>query len=293
MTEPGDDDFSRAVAELGDPDAVFHVSRGRYQAKLWVGVGLILGTAAVLGLGWFVGLGLAALGFAGKLIFTPPVIGAVILVTMYRQRGLVVLVYPTGLLRLQRGAVESYPWDEVSEVRLKLQQADPPKTRYADDGTPTGCWFKAEVPSLMLWKAGLVVERDDGVEAHLGPALADYDALVREVQRRTFPRLWAAAWGKFCDGEPVAFGDLEVTATGLRHGGKRLPWRDFKEFTVSQGKLSVKKVGGWVPWLMLDTNKVPNLHVLYPLVEEAHRLRTDPAPAARPHAADPDHPGDA
>lgn len=289
MTEPGDDDFSRAVTELGDPDAVFHVSRGRYLAKLWVGLTLIVGGVAAGGLALLLGVG----GFAvfAKVLLAPPVIGAVILVHMYRQRGLVVLVYPTGLLRLRRGEVESYPWDDVTEVRLKLQRSDGPEIRDDEAGRPTSCWFVVDAPSLMIWHAGLVVERTDGTEAALGPALAEYPKLAETVQRRTFRHLWAAAWGKFAGGDAVAFGDLEVTATGLRYAGKRLPWRDFKELAFAQGRLSVRKAGKWIPWAVVDVSKVPNPHVLFPLVEEARRLRTAPAPSGQPHAGDPDHTG--
>lgn len=288
MTETGEDDVSRALAELGDPDAVFQVSRGRFLAKLWAGLALIVGGVAANGL--ILALGMwGALAALAKLLLTPPIFGSVILVTVYRQRGLVVLVYPTGLLRLRRGEVESYPWDEVAEVRLKLQRAEAPEVLRDDDGLPVACWFEADAPSIMIWNAGLVVERADGTEAAFGPALADYPHLAETVQRRTFPRLWAAAWEKFTDGEAVAFDDLEVTATGLRHAGKRLPWRDFKELTVAQGRLTVKKVGRWLPWLILDVSKVPNPHVLFPLVEEARRLRVAPAPTSPPGVDDRDH----
>src|SRR5262245_59434719 len=132
MSEPGDDDFSRAVTELGDPDAVFRISSGRHQAKLWTGRGLLVVGLGASGLM----LAIGAFGFAAlaKFLLTPPVIGAVILYHMYRQRGLVVLVYPTGLLRLQRGAVESYPWPELAKVRLKLQRADSVEVRHDDAG---------------------------------------------------------------------------------------------------------------------------------------------------------------
>lgn len=285
MSEPGDDDFSRAVTELGDPDTVFQVSRRRYLTKLWVGTALVVGSVAAIAL--FLALGMVGgIAVLAKVLLTPLIIGAVILITMYRQRGLVVLVYPTGLLRLRRGEVESYPWEEVAAVRLTLQRADAPETRYADDGRPTACWFETDTPTFQLWKAGLVLERTDGTEAALGPALADYPLLAETVQRRTFPFLWAVAWNKFVDGEAVAFGDLEVTATGLRHAGKRLPWRDFKEMAVAQGRLSIKKVGKWIPWLILDVGKVPNPHVLFPLVEEVRRLRAAAASAGQPHADD-------
>jgi hypothetical protein len=289
------DDFTRAVAELGDPDAVFRISRGRFLAKLWLGVGLILGGAAVGALAFAFGVG--GLAVFGKFVLTLPVFGVILLVQMYRQRGLLVLVYPTGLLRLCRGEVTSFPWDEVKEVRLKVQRAAP-EVEADDAGNVTACWLPAEAPTVQIWNAKLVVVRKDGTEATFGPALADYPRLAELVQRRTFPAAWAEARARFRAGEPVAFGDpdlglrdLEVTPTGLRFATQSLPrkkalpelflpWKKFKEVVLAQGMLSVKQVGRWVPWLMLDIRHVPNPHVLFPLVAEARRLA--PAPARQP-----------
>ena len=269
-TPGGDDHLNRALAELGEPDLLFQVSRARYRTKLGAGVGLIVGGAA-LNLLWLV-LG-AAGAFLAKFLLAPPILGVFILLHMYRQRGLFVLLYPTGLLRLRRGEVESFPWPEIAEVRLKLQRAGAPETRSDDDGNPTACWFTTDVPSVQLWKVGLVVQRTDGTEASFGAALADYPLLTEEVQRRTFARLWPAARDRLLAGEAVEFGDLEVTPTGLRHLKKFLAWRDFNEMLVAQGRLTVKQAGKWLPWGVYDVSKVPNPHVLFALVAEARRHR--------------------
>lgn len=294
MGEPADDDdFTRAVAELGDPDAVFRISRGRFLAKLWVGLGLILSGAAVGGLGFAFGVGVLAV--LAKFVLTLPVLGVILLVLMYRQRGLLVLVYPTGLLRLYRGEVASFPWNEVGEVRLKVQRAAP-EVEADDAGSPAACWLPAEAPTVEIWAAKLVVVRKDGTEATFGPALADYPRLAELVQRRTFPLLWAVARARFRAGEPVAFGDLELTPAGLRFAGplpsrkktareKFLPWKAVKEVVVAQGMLSVK-AGRWFPWLVVDISQVPNPHVLFALVGEARRLA--PAPTCRPNPDDGD-----
>src|SRR5262249_50441892 len=157
---------------------------------------------------------------------------------MYRNRGLFVLVYPTGLLRLRRGEVDSFPWAEVDHLRLKVQRADRPEIDRDGAGHPSACWLPAEVPTFQLWKASLTVAREDGVEAHFGPALSDYDRLAEEVQKRTFAALWPGVWGRFRSGQAVVFDDLEVTPAGLRHEKKLLRWRDLKELTVAQGKLT-------------------------------------------------------
>ncbi len=47
MSEPGDDHLSRAADELGEPEALFQISRARFYTKLWIGLGLIGGSVLV------------------------------------------------------------------------------------------------------------------------------------------------------------------------------------------------------------------------------------------------------
>jgi len=288
MNEAGDDHLSMAESELGEPEEMFRISRGRFRAKLWIGLGLIVGS--IVAIAGMVLLGIFEAALLAKIILAPLIIGATILVTMYRQRGLMVLVYPTGVLRLQRGAVASFPWDEIAEVRLKIQRLDAPELRYDDAGEPRSCWLQSEAPAILVWKAWLTLERMDGTEAHMNAALADYDRLAELVQRRTFRRLWAEARDRLLDGDSILFGDLEVSGVGLRHTSKKLRWSDFKELVIAQGRLTVKRTGGWLPWAILDVSKVPNPHVLFALVNEARRTRTSPA-ASQPHGDDSDHSG--
>jgi hypothetical protein len=269
MSEPGDDHLTRAEEELGTPDAIFRISRARFTTKLWTGIALILGSSVLIAflivMNWFDAALLA------KLILAPLVVGIGILVTMYRQRGLIVMIYPTGLLRLQRGAVDSFPWDEISGVRLKIQRLDAAEIVYGPDGEPVAAWLPSEAPAFLVWKAGLTLERFDGTEAHISPALADYDRLAELVQRRTFARTYAAVRDKLLAGEAVLFGDLEMSSRGFRYTTKSLRWRDFKEIVVAQGKLTIKKEGGWIPWAIMDVSRVPNPHVLFAIAAEARR----------------------
>ncbi|MDB5309769.1 MAG: hypothetical protein JWO38_3971 [Gemmataceae bacterium] len=286
MSGPGDDHLTRAQTELGEPDALFHISPGWLRAKLGVGLGLVL-VGAVANYWWWVH-GPQNLGHVvAHLLLWTPAVGIALLVHMYRQRGLFVLVYPTGLLRLRRGEVDSYPWAEVAEIRLKVQRAEAAEILHDAAGNPTACWLPAEVPVVQIWNAWLAVDRADGTSANFSPALADYARLAEEVQRRTFPAAWAAAWGRFRAGETVPFTDLEATPAGLRHAGKLLHWREVKELTVAQGRLTVKQAGRWLPWAIKDVSVIPNPHVLFALVEEARKLHA--APTGQPHPDEADH----
>lgn len=286
MDLPDDDHLTRSVTELGEPDALFHISNGRFLTKLVLGLGLI-GLGVVGNYFWWMqGPANFDAVFAHFLIVIP-FLGVALLWHMYRQRGLYVLVYPTGLLRLRRGEVDSFPWGEVAHVRLKVQRATGAEFTRHPDGSPAACWLPAEVPTFQLWNAGLTVAREDGVVVHLGPALTDYDRLAEEVQKRTFAVAWPLVWAGFLDGKVIAFGDIEASRAGMRHGGKFIPWHEVKELAVAQGMLSVKQGGKWLPWIATAIQTVPNPHILFALVAEARRwaVTSPPLGEPKPHAA--------
>jgi len=285
MDLPDDDNLTRSMTELGNPEAFFRVGRGRFMAKLAVGILLLLTGLAANYLCWVRGWG----GFdpvTAKLLILLPILGIALLWHMYRQRGLYVLIYPTGLLRLRRGEVDSFPWREIDHVRLKVQGADQVTMDRSPDGAVIASYLPADVPAFQLWNAGLSVAREDGVEAHFGPALTDYERLAEEIQKRSFAFLWPLVWQRFLADAAITFGVLEVSRRGIRHAGKSLRWADVKELTISQGKLSFKQAGKWLPWALLDLQTIPNPHVLFALAAEARRVSTAPALQPKPQAAD-------
>lgn len=270
MELTGADHLERAVIELGEPEALFRVSGGRLFAKLVLGVLLVLFGVVANYLWWFRGPArFDHLVF--HLLYILPLSGAALLWHMYRNRGLLVLVYPAGLLRLRHGEVDSFPWGEVESVLVHVQRAEEAEFARDADGALIACWLPADVPTFKLWNAGLTLTRTDGTEAHFGAALSDYAALAARVQRKTFAALWPATVARFRAGEPIAFGGLEVDAVGLHHGGKRLRWADLKGLGVAQGKLSVKQTGKWLPWALIDISDVPNPHLLFALADEVRR----------------------
>ena len=278
MDLSGDDHLERAVTELGEPEALFRISRGRFLAKLGLGV-LLLVLGGVANYLWWVPGPARFDHFVFHLLYLLPLSGAALLVHMYRNRGLLVLVYPSGLLRLRRGEVDSFPWGEVERVQLRVQRAEAEFDRDAD-GATVACWLRGDVPTFKLGDAGVTLTRGDGVEAHFGPALTDYDVLAAEVQKRTFAALWPGVRARFRAGDPIEFGEVEAAAAGLRLNGKLLPWRELKELSVAQGRLSVKQTGKWLPWALVDVGGIPNPHLLFALADEArhHPPRSEPKP---------------
>jgi hypothetical protein len=217
------DHVTRSILELGDPDALYRVRGARFLAKLLIGIALILFGVVANYYYWMV-LGPNGFGHIEIFIlFIVPIMGATLLWHMYRNRGLHVLVYRTGLLRLSRGEVDSFPWNDLATVHLKVPNAAEPSFARHSDGSMAACWLPAEVPMFQIWNAGLTLTRGDGVQVQLGPALSDYDGLAEEVQRRSFAALWPVVWSHFQAGHALLFDDLEVSSIGLTADKKFLP----------------------------------------------------------------------
>lgn len=274
MTDP-DDPLELAADRLGPPDAAFHVSPGRFAAKLAVGVGLLL-YGVVANYVWWVHGPARFDHFVLLILFAPPASGVSLLWHVVRTRGLHVLVYPTGLLKVHAGVVESFPWAEVAEVSVRTDAATVEIER-DESGDIRACWLAVEPPLFQIWKAGLTLRRSDGTDVSLTPALADYAGLAERVQRATFAELWPAARARFLAGDAVRFGDFAASAGGLAFADKVIPWADIKAVATSQKMLSVTRTGGWVPWAVKDLHAVPNPHVLLALVALARPAATDPA----------------
>jgi hypothetical protein len=93
--------------------------------------------------------------------------------------------------------------------------------------------------------------------AALGPAIEEH------VARALTPGLEQALGG----GRDVAFGPLTLTADGIVHAGKTLPWKDVARIELlAGGSVAVYQKDGWQVWGRARMSRVPNLAVLFALV---------------------------
>jgi hypothetical protein len=189
-------------------------------------------------------------------------------------------------LRLQRGEVESYPWAEVEEVRLKADKGTFVIVR-DESGEVLAGWLEVEPPTFQIWNAQLTVRRADGTTAKLTPAVSGYPELAAYVQRETFGALWSPTLARFRAGERIEFGPFEVGRAGLRYEKNVLPWADLAEVAVGSKHFTAKRKGKWLPWVSKELEEIPNPHVFLALIEEARRsARPVEKPGRRPVADD-------
>jgi len=276
---PTADAAAVAADRLGAPETVYAVSPGRFWTKLGLGLLLVAYGFVAIGLMWAFNVWKFE-HYVILIVAGPPLAGVSLLRHLYATRGLRVLVYPTGLLRVQRADAEAYPWADVAAVGVRAEQGVP--MTLASGGTVTDAWLAVASPVFRITSAGLTVVRTDGVTAHLTPALADYPDLAERLQRATFRVLWPDVWDHFRAGGGVAFGALRADPTGLSVGGKTIPWADGPRLKVT-GKNLV--VAGRHKKLTQELSEVVNPHLFVGLVE-AVRLNGPPAVEHGPTTSD-------
>lgn len=261
-----DDTVERATSALGPPLATYRVSPGRQRAKFFAALGLILLGVIFNGL-WF-GLGPANFNHAIlHLLVWPPLIGITLLVHLARHRGLRVLVYPTGLLRLQHGQAESFTWDDITEVRMRLDIKEQPEIERDDNGDVTSVLLTTTVPRFQLWNVWVQLTRSDGTVGNFNATLEDFPALAEHVQRNTLGPL-LAKMKRLLDRGEAEFGDSRLMPDSIQTKKKTLLWKDAKHFTMIGRMLVVKNASSWRGGLTWDTSAIPNVHVLLAMLAE-------------------------
>jgi hypothetical protein len=248
------------VAQLGTPLAEFAVSGARVAwlltaAVLLFPLGLLLLILAVAGL--FIGHaehGLVHLLILGVSLLLASVFLAV---RTWRRRGLRVLVFPEGLVRVQGTHVEAFFWDEVRTV---LQRKN------------VGHWAR-----FAHGKYVFTVHRHGGGELHFDDALPDVRRLGDLIRRESLRHLLPAALEAYEAGQPLPFGRVQLSRQGLRYGTEWVPWEKVREVNVTEDRLTIHKAGNWLPWCVVLVADVPNLHVFEALArrELAARFHTE------------------
>jgi hypothetical protein len=242
------------LAALGPPLAEFRISEGRFfRQMLWVPV-LLLGGLVLVGLPlafFFFAKGhggdpglfhLLAIGCA-------LVAGAFILIVRaWRNRGLCVLVYREGLVRLQGERASAFFWDEVETVLAKKNKET---------------WSKAASGSLVV-----TVRCSNGQHYHFDDTLPDLKRLAELIRSQTLPHLLPRSLDALGAGHEVAFGKLRVGPAGLIRERDKLPWEQVKEIKIDDDKVAITRKGNWLAWASVPVSEVHNAHVFGALVQK-------------------------
>jgi hypothetical protein len=178
--------------------------------------------------------------------------GALSLVAGLAERGRHVHVHEHGLVRRKGVERELVLWDEVRAVFQEI-------TRHTVNGVPAGTSHSYKVRCR------------DGRELVFGDDLVGVASLGEQLQRATTQRLLPGAVEAFDRGEIVEFGDVSVSAKGVRLRTSRLlAWSSVRLLDVEEGYLTFDGPGGNGPD-RLEVSRIPNLMMFLALVEHGAR----------------------
>ncbi len=263
---------------LGAPVREFTVGRGKLIGLTIVGLAFAAsGALFVIGLLFFVQAppGDQEMAIVFDAVFGLPV--AVLVGSLARRvrlaYGLRALVYSGGMALRRGGKTTIIRWEHAESVRVVTRQPVSPLAHLA--------LFHFALPLLLLRRLQperkYTVRLRDGTAVKIPPLLTHADELGVIVERETARVLLPGALAACAIGTTVAFGAFSAGRDGLRKedklplrkGTQSLPWGDFEDMELRDGKLHIYKIGRR-RWAAVATDKVPNLYLLGLLADDIH-----------------------
>lgn len=267
------EEFDPLVEDLGPPLSVHRTPPGTAFRRLLYGTSLI-GLGGVINyLYWFAFGGPVIIEkFVLLFLFGIPTYGFALIYRSFADRGLWVMVYPTGVLRWQRGEIVSFAWPDITNVTFRRVQADGGLKRMTDgEGTLTGAWLPIENHGSRFFGSHVVLKREDEVEGVFPSSLEDYGVLSYHIQTKTFAEQYPRMLEAFQAGQRIVFGELAIDAMGLHLGKDTLLWVDFGGATINQAKLVIARSGKWRSWKEVRIADVPFVYLLLAMIEDGRR----------------------
>jgi hypothetical protein len=174
--------------------------------------------------------------------------GVMLLVRALRNRGLRVLVFPEGLVRVHRGEAQALCWEEIDQV----------------------LWQKSEGGHWRAWIGGvtLSLQAADGRRMKFDDSLPRLAQLAQIVRQRTLSFLWPKALMVYEAGHTLDFGKLRISQRGLSNGKETLPWSLVQKVKSNATELSIYKKGKRGHYFDFTLSDIPNFHVLQALLAQ-------------------------
>jgi hypothetical protein len=270
----GNEALELTEERLGEPDAVYRIGAGRFWTKFGIGVGLVVYGVIANIVAWE--FNFWAVDHIGILVlFVPPITGLSILRQLYVNRGLAILIYPTGLLRIQGREMEAFPWAELDEVRIRADQATPLVLR-DNAGKIVDCRLIVAAPVFRLGQGGVILKRSDGVQVDITPALGGYPELVEDICSRTFAIVGGAFLADVQAGNAVRnFGIWEWRSDTITQLKQKVLLSQVEGLQVSDkiAKLAVTEKAK-LPWNQMLEN-ISHPHLLFAAIEMLQSQQPD------------------
>ena len=236
------------------------------QVKMAMGFGMVILGIAVNVL-WYT-IGPANFGHIfAKFLFTPIIFGFLLIGQIIWNRGITVFIYPVGVLRVGRGKVETFLWEEITAIKVRSDAMNLAGQR-DETGHWRAIWIAGKIPTIKLWTSWIELTRSDGTNLKLTPLIDDYTGLSRRIQEETFIRKWPVVREKLALGEPVAFGPVVVTAEGITLLKNNIMWPEMQKIELKGRVLKFGPKSFWRSGKAFDISTIDNPHVLFAVMEE-------------------------
>ena len=258
--------FITSSLGLGTPKRYFPVKKIRRTGNLVVFFLFLLGAAAVFLWGIYdTSNAYQAHGVAviDDHLLVPAIIAIVLFLlgvwagwSAYANWNRGAALYEKGFVVRDRHGMQPWRWEEIVSLTSAV-------TRHYTNGIYTGT---THIYTLFNKQNKRLVLND---------ALGKVDELAKAIEEGCFPFLYERLALQYNSGQPVTFGPVAITKTGIQVGKKVYPWSEVKEVSLNQGILRIsKKDGGWFSGASAAASTIPNLHVLLSIINQVVGLKT-------------------
>ncbi len=176
------------------------------------------------------------------------VIGASILISIWRNWRIAAALYENGIAYQSRTDMQQTSWSDVTAVWQSV-------TKHYTNGIYTGTTHRYTIQT----NTGQRIVLDD----RLGKKVEELGKAVQSAASNAlYPRYWTAIQ----NGQRVDFGPLAMDNQKLYAGKKELRWDEIKAVKINKGLISIKKDKGWFSWATVTVPQIPNFFIFYDLV---------------------------
>ncbi|MFQ5942575.1 MAG: DUF6585 family protein [Anaerolineales bacterium] len=243
--------------ELGSAKMLHKVRRRERRVYLVLaGLGLIAG-AGFLGMGayrWTFALSnygpavvwrWSAAWLAVGMLFL--IIGLIGAAWVFRWNWLAVTTYEKGMQIQHRRHMSFVTWSEIQEVLVS--------------GVTYGVLG-------LIWgsRSSLRLEIAGGRKHRFPDTLAGLPQLITTIKSHVYPRLLNEYSQHLRNGQPVAFGPLQVRPEGIAKGQRRLGWSEVASADLKDGTIYLKTNQRGAP-IRVRANAVPNAEICLQLIQ--------------------------
>jgi hypothetical protein len=185
-----------------------------------------------------------------------------------------VFEFAQGMVQERAGSPPlAFRWDQITTVRQEsiasynragsYQWTSFTYTLTRHDGVSVEIKGSFQDPARTPWRKQRALQRDqrritERTYAELGQAVA------RRVAEAQLP----AAQAAIARGEEVTFGDIAISARGIRTARRdTVPWAEITEVTVQKGIVSIRRAGKLLSLSTQGVSKIPNFLLFMTLAD--------------------------